>query len=212
MAIIGLGLLPFALLIGNMQTFLQALGQRRLRKTLKLRDVERWMCHRSLPEDLRRQVRKAERYNWAATRGIKGEELIENLPENIRHHLFKFLKKVRIFSRMNDHVLDALCERIKQAIYIEDSIILYPGVAIERMIFIARGKLESSEEKETSHLIRRGCLWRGTSYMVVYRAIFSKQKYEVRSADHRLLSIRTVRCLTNVEAFAVGAKESSRGY
>lgn len=56
MAIIGMGLLLFALLIGNMQNFLQSLGRRRLEMSLRRRDVEQWMSHRRLPEDLRRQV------------------------------------------------------------------------------------------------------------------------------------------------------------
>lgn len=45
------------------------------------------------------RVREAERYNWAATRGVNEEMLFENLPEDlqreIRRHLFKFVKKVR---------------------------------------------------------------------------------------------------------------------
>lgn len=48
---------------------------------------------------LNRQVREAERYNWAATQGVNEEMLFENLPEDlqrdIRRHLFKFVKKVR---------------------------------------------------------------------------------------------------------------------
>ncbi|KAJ0104511.1 hypothetical protein Patl1_19486 [Pistacia atlantica] len=97
MAIIGLGLLLFAFLIGNMQNFLQALVKRKLEMSLRRRDVEQWMSHRRLPEDLRKQVRAAERYNWAATRGVNEEMLFENLPENlqrdIRRHLFKFVRK-----------------------------------------------------------------------------------------------------------------------
>lgn len=102
MGIIGLGLLLFALLIGNMQNFLQGLGRRRLEMSLRRRDVEQWMSHRHLPLDLRRQIRESERYNWAATRGVNEERLMENLPEDlqryIRRHLFKFVKKVRFNS------------------------------------------------------------------------------------------------------------------
>lgn len=47
-----------------------------------------------------RRVRQAERYNWAATRGVNEEMLLENLPEDlqreIRRHLFTFIKKVSI--------------------------------------------------------------------------------------------------------------------
>lgn len=49
-----------------------------------------------------RKVRQAERYNWAATRGVNEEMLLENLPEDlqreIRRHLFKFVKKVSVWS------------------------------------------------------------------------------------------------------------------
>ena len=45
-------------------------------------------------------MRQAERYNWAATRGVNEEILMENLPEDlqrdIRRHLFRFVKKVSI--------------------------------------------------------------------------------------------------------------------
>ncbi|KAJ6760110.1 CYCLIC NUCLEOTIDE-GATED ION CHANNEL 15-RELATED-RELATED [Salix purpurea] len=54
MAIIGIGLLLFAFLIGNMQNFLQALGRRRLEMSLRRRDVDKWMRHRHLPVELRR--------------------------------------------------------------------------------------------------------------------------------------------------------------
>ncbi|XP_060669986.1 probable cyclic nucleotide-gated ion channel 20, chloroplastic isoform X2 [Ziziphus jujuba] len=93
-----LGLLLFALVIGNMQNFLQDLGKRRLEMSLRRCDVEQWMSHRRLPEELRRRVRQAEWYNWAATRGVNEEILLKNLPEDlqrdIRCHLFMFIKKV----------------------------------------------------------------------------------------------------------------------
>ncbi|CAM8961254.1 unnamed protein product [Rhodiola kirilowii] len=92
MAIIGLGILLFALLIGNMQNFLQALRRRQLEMSLRRQDVEKWMRDRRLPEHLRKQVREAEQYNRVATRGVNEQKLLENLPEDlqkvIRRHLF----------------------------------------------------------------------------------------------------------------------------
>uniref|UniRef100_A0A453PNV3 Ion transport domain-containing protein n=1 Tax=Aegilops tauschii subsp. strangulata TaxID=200361 RepID=A0A453PNV3_AEGTS len=115
MAIVGLGLLLFALLIGNMQNFLQALGSRKLEMQLRRRDVEQWMSHRRLPEDLRRRVRHAERFTWAATQGVNEEELLSNLPEDIqrdiRRHFFRFLNKVRLFTLMDWPILDAICDK-----------------------------------------------------------------------------------------------------
>ncbi|GFP99067.1 probable cyclic nucleotide-gated ion channel 20 chloroplastic [Phtheirospermum japonicum] len=152
MAIIGTGLLLFALLIGNMQNFLQALGRRRLEMSLRRRDVEQWMSHRRLPEELRRQVRDSERFSWAATRGVNEEMLMENLPEDlqreIRRHLFKFVKKVRIFQFLDEPIIDAICERLRTKTYIKGSKILFPGGLVDKMVFIIRGKMQSSSEDQ----------------------------------------------------------------
>ncbi|MED6124349.1 putative cyclic nucleotide-gated ion channel 20, chloroplastic [Stylosanthes scabra] len=207
MAIIGLGLLLFALLIGNMQQFLQALGQRRLEMSLRQRDYERWMAHRCLPEELRRQVRSAERYNWFATRGVNEELLLENLPEelqrDIRRHLFKFVKKVRIFSMMDDQLIDAICERLKLKIFIEESTILYPGGPIEKMIFIIRGNLKSTEDKTTVSLSEGDVCGEELLTWCLEKYSVNKNVRKMRIAGRRLLSNRTVRCITNAEAFSL---------
>ncbi|PIA63941.1 hypothetical protein AQUCO_00201333v1 [Aquilegia coerulea] len=147
MGIVGLGLFLFALLIGNMQNFLQALGRRRLEMQLRHRDVEQWMSHRRLPQELRRQVRQSERYHWAATRGVNEEVLLEKFPDDlqreIRRHLFGFIKKVRFFALMEEPILDAVCERLRQKLYIKGSKILYKGGVVDKMIFIVRGKMVS---------------------------------------------------------------------
>ncbi|XP_052183646.1 probable cyclic nucleotide-gated ion channel 20, chloroplastic isoform X2 [Diospyros lotus] len=212
MAIIGLGLLLFAFLIGNMQNFLQALGRRRLEMSLRCRDVEQWMRHRRLPEELRRQVRQSERYNWAATRGVNEEMLLENLPENlqreIRRHLFKFVKKVRIFALMDEPILDAICERLRQRTYIKGSKILYCGGLIEKMVFIVRGKMESIGEGGIILPLSEGdvCGEELLTWCLEHSSI-NKDGKKVRVPGHRLLSNRMVRCFTNVEAFTLRATD-----
>ncbi|KAF8089478.1 hypothetical protein N665_0505s0028 [Sinapis alba] len=150
MGIIGLGLLLFARLIGNMHNFLQALDRRRMEMMLRRRDVEQWMSHRLLPENIRKRVREAERFNWAATRGVNEELLFENMPDDlqrdIKRHLFKFLKKVRIFSLMDESILDAIRERLKQRTYIRSSTVLHRKGLVEKMVFIVRGEMESIGE------------------------------------------------------------------
>ncbi|KAL8110977.1 hypothetical protein AgCh_026657 [Apium graveolens] len=87
---------------GHMQSFLQAIGGRRLEFSSRRREVEQWMSHRRLPEEFRRKIRESERYNWAATRGIDETMLMENLAEDlqrdIRRYLFKSVKRVRLES------------------------------------------------------------------------------------------------------------------
>ncbi|KAL1810662.1 hypothetical protein ACET3Z_020727 [Daucus carota] len=212
MGIIGLGLLLFALLIGNMQNFLQALGRRRLELSLRRRDVEQWMSHRRLPEELRRQIRESERYNWAATRGVDESMLLENLPEDlqrdIRRHLFKFVNKVRIFSLMDEPVLDAMRERLKQKTYIKGSRILVPGDLVDKMVFIVRGKLESiGEDKNIVPLSEGDVCGEDLLTWCLEHSSVNKDGKRIRSPGHKLLSNRMARCLTNVEAFILRAAD-----
>ncbi|KAF3438348.1 hypothetical protein FNV43_RR21110 [Rhamnella rubrinervis] len=212
MGIIGLGLLLFALLIGHMQNFLQALGRRRLEMSLRRRDVEQWMSHRRLPEELRRQVRHAERYIWAATRGVNEEALMENLPEDlqrdIRRHLFMFIKKVRIFSLMDEPILDAICERLRQKTYIKGSKILYHGGLVEKMVFIVRGKMESIGEDGIIVPLSEGdvCGEELLTWCLEHSSV-NKDGKKIRIPGQRLLSNRTVRCFTNVEVFSLRAAD-----
>ncbi|XP_022726287.1 probable cyclic nucleotide-gated ion channel 20, chloroplastic isoform X5 [Durio zibethinus] len=212
MAIVGLGLLLFALLIGNMQNFLQALGRRRLEMSLRRRDVEQWMSHRRLPAELRRKVREAERYNWAATRGVNEEMLFENLPEDlqrdIRRHLFKFVKKVRFFAILEDPILDAICERLRQKTYIKGSNVLSPGNLIERVVFIVRGKMESVGENGIKDPLSEGdvCGEELLTWCLEHSSV-NRDGKKIRIPAQRLLSNRNVRCLTNVEAFSLRAAD-----
>lgn len=52
-----------------------------------------------------RQVRASERFNWAATRGVNEDMLMENLPEElqreIRRHLLKFAQKVNSINTLS---------------------------------------------------------------------------------------------------------------
>ncbi|XP_071901936.1 probable cyclic nucleotide-gated ion channel 20, chloroplastic [Coffea arabica] len=212
MAIIGMGLLLFALLIGNMQNFLQSLGRRKLEMSLRRRDVEQWMSHRRLPVELRRQVREAERYNWAATRGVNEEMLMENLPEDlqraIRRHLFEFVKKVRIFTLMEEPILDAICERLRQKTYIKGSKILYRGGLVDKMVFIVRGKIVNIGEDGSSVPLSEGDV-RGEELLTwcLEHSSVNKDGRKLRIPGPNTVSNREVTCLTNVEAFILRAAD-----
>lgn len=175
---------------------------------LRRRDVEQWMSHRRLPEDLRRQVRQAERFTWAATRGVNEEELLENLPEDlqreIRRHFFKFLKKVRIFTLMDEPILDAICEKLRQKLYIRGSDIFYQGGPVEKMVFIVRGKVESIGADGNIAPLSEGDVC-GEELLTWYleQSTVHKDGGKIRFPGQRLFSTRTVKCLTNVEAFAL---------
>ncbi|PKA53927.1 Putative cyclic nucleotide-gated ion channel 19 [Apostasia shenzhenica] len=183
---------------------------KRLEMQLRRRDVEQWMSHRRLPEELRRKVRQAERFSWAATRGVNEEELLQNIPEDlqreIHRHFFNFLKKVRIFSLMDEPVLDAVFGKLRQTLYIRGSDILYQGGTIDKMVFILRGKLESiGADRNVAPLSEGDVCGEELLTWCLEHSSVNKDGGRVRSSGQRLFSNRTVRCLTNVEAFALRA-------
>uniref|UniRef100_A0ACD5ZQX4 Uncharacterized protein n=1 Tax=Avena sativa TaxID=4498 RepID=A0ACD5ZQX4_AVESA len=207
-AIIALGLLLFALLIGNMQNFLQSLGKRRLEMQLRRHDVEQWMSHRQLPEDLRRRVRSAERYRWMATRGVNEEELLKILPEDIqrdiRQHFFRFLDKIPLFTLKNCALSDAICDKLKQSLYISGTDILCEGHPVEKIVFVVRGKLETigADGSRTSFNEEAVCGAELLSWYLEQSLVKRDGNPEIR-----WMSTRTVRCLTNVEAFVLQASD-----
>ncbi|KAL3724907.1 hypothetical protein ACJRO7_029991 [Eucalyptus globulus] len=206
----GLGLLFFALLIGNLQNSIQT-PDRSLEMSLRHHDVEQWMSHRRLPELLRRRVCEAERYHWAATRGVNEKMLLEDFPEDlqrdIRHHLFKFVKRVRVFAVMEDHITDAICEKLRQKAYIKGSKILHPGVLVEKLTFIVRGKMESRGEDGVTSLCEGDICGEELLAWCLESSSVNKDGRKIRPPGNRLLSDRTVTCVTNVEAFALRAED-----
>lgn len=47
---------------------------------------------------------------------------------------------------MDEHIIDAICEKLRQKTYIKGSKILCRGGLIDKMTFVVRGKMESSIE------------------------------------------------------------------
>ncbi|XP_048626219.1 probable cyclic nucleotide-gated ion channel 20, chloroplastic isoform X2 [Brassica napus] len=67
----------------------------------------------------------------------------DDLQRDIRRHLFKFLNKVRIFTLMDESILNAIRERLKHITYISSSVVFSAGDVIEKIVFIVRGEMES---------------------------------------------------------------------
>lgn len=86
-----LGLVLFALLIGNMQTYLQSTTMRLEEWRIRRTDTEQWMHHRQLPPELRQAVRKYDQYKWLATRGVDEEALLISLPLDLRRDIKRHL-------------------------------------------------------------------------------------------------------------------------
>ncbi|KAK9742560.1 hypothetical protein RND81_03G182100 [Saponaria officinalis] len=145
------GLMLFTLLIGNIQVFLHTVMAKKRRMQLRSRDMEWWMRRRQLPSRLRHRVQHFERQNWLTTGGVDEMELIKDLPEGLRRDIKRYLsldllKKVPLFHCLDDLILDNICDRLKPIIYCKDEKILREGDPVQRMMFIARGRIKSNQK------------------------------------------------------------------
>ncbi|XP_076884392.1 protein CNGC15b-like [Bidens hawaiensis] len=142
------GLVLFALLIGNMQTYLQSTTVRLEEWRIRRTDTEQWMHHRQLPPELRQSVRRYDQYKWVATRGVDEESLLRGLPLDLRrdikrHLCYDLVRRVPLFDQMDQRMLDAICERLKPALCTQGTCLVREGDPVNEMLFIVRGNLDS---------------------------------------------------------------------
>ncbi|KAF7838142.1 putative cyclic nucleotide-gated ion channel 5 isoform X1 [Senna tora] len=203
------GLILFALLIGNMQTYLQSLTLRLEEMRVKRRDSEQWMHHRLLPQDLRERVRKYDQYKWLATRGVDEECLVQTLPKDLRrdikrHLCLALVRRVPLFESMDERLLDAICERLKPCLFTESTYIVREGDPVDEMLFIIRGRLESvTTDGGRSGFFNRSLL-KETDFCGEELLTWA---LDPKSGSNLPTSTRTVKALTEVEAFALIAEE-----
>ncbi|OVA02865.1 IQ motif [Macleaya cordata] len=203
------GLILMALLIGNMQTYLQSLTIRLEEMRIKRRDSEQWMHHRLLPQELRERVRRYDQYKWLETRGVDEENLVQSLPKDLRrdikrHLCLALVRRVPLFENLDERLLDAICERLKPSLYTEKTYIVREGDPVDEMLFIIRGRLESvTTDGGRSGFFNRSILKEGDfcGEELLTWALDPKTGSNLPS------STRTVKALTEVEAFALIAEE-----
>ncbi|XAR66687.1 hypothetical protein NMG60_11012998 [Bertholletia excelsa] len=204
-----LGLVLFAHLIGNMQTYLQSITVRLEEWRLKKRDTEEWMTHRQLPEDLKQRVRCFVQYTWLATRGVDEEAVLRGLPADLhrdiqRHLCLDLVRRVPFFSQMDDQLLDAICERLVSSLSTQGTYIVCEGDPVTEMLFIIRGRLESSTTNGGRTGFFNSIMLRPGDFCgeeLLAWALLPKSTVNLPS------STRTVRALVEVEAFALRAED-----
>ncbi|CAI0375838.1 unnamed protein product [Linum tenue] len=144
------GVLLVTMLIGNIKVFLNATTSKKQAMQLRMRNLEWWMRRRQLPVGFRQRVRNYERQKWAAMRGVDEYDMIRNLPEGIRrdikyHLCLDLVRQVPLFQHMDDLVLENICDRVKSLIFTRGEMITREGDPVQRMLFIVRGHLQSSQ-------------------------------------------------------------------
>ncbi|RWR91345.1 putative cyclic nucleotide-gated ion channel 14 [Cinnamomum micranthum f. kanehirae] len=191
------------------QKYLESLTVRVEEWRLKRKDSEEWMKHRQLPQDLRERVRRFIQYKWLATQGVDEESILRALPPDLRREIRRHLcldlvKRVPFFSQMDDQLLDAICGRLVSSLSIEGTYIVREGDPLTQMLFIIRGRLESSTtDGGRTGFFNSTTLWPGDfcGEELLTWALLPKSTLNLPS------STRTVRAVDEVEAFALHAQD-----
>ncbi|RYR05386.1 hypothetical protein Ahy_B06g085247 isoform B [Arachis hypogaea] len=190
-------------------TYLQSTTTRLEEMRVKRRDAEQWMSHRLLPDSLRQRIRRYEQYKWQETRGVDEDNLICNLPKDLRrdikrHLCLALLMRVPMFEKMDEQLLDAMCDRLKPVLYTEESYIVREGDPVDEMLFIMRGRLLTM----TTNGGRTGFF--NSEYLKA--GDFCGEELltwalDPHSSSNLPISTRTVQTLSEVEAFALKADD-----
>ncbi|XP_027365862.1 protein CNGC15a-like isoform X4 [Abrus precatorius] len=204
-----LGLVLFALLIGNMQTYLQSTTTRLEEWRIRRTDTERWMHHRQLPHYLKQNVRRHDQFRWVATRGVDEETILRDLPVDLRrdikrHLCLNLVRQVPLFDQMDERMLDAICERLKPSLFTPGTCVVREGDLVNEMLFIVRGRLDSC----TTNGGRTGFF----NTCRIGSGDFCGEELLPWALDPRPTvvlpsSTRTVKAITEVEAFALIAED-----
>ncbi|KAF7107290.1 hypothetical protein CFC21_107936 [Triticum aestivum] len=204
-----LGLVLFAHLIGNVQTYLQSITARVEEWRVKQRDTEEWMKHRQLPPVLRERVRRFIHYKWLATRGVDEASILKALPADLRrdinrHLCLDLVRRVPFFSQMDDQLLDAICGRLVSSLSTKGTYTVREGDPVTEMLFIIRGKLESSTTDGGRTGFFNSIILKSGDFCgeeLLGWALVPRPTVNLPS------STRTVKALVEVEAFALQAED-----
>ncbi|KAK2994086.1 hypothetical protein RJ640_024350 [Escallonia rubra] len=190
-------------------TYLQSMMVRLEEWRVKRRDTEEWMRHRQLPPELQDRVRRFVQYKWLATRGVDEESILQSFPLDLRreiqrHQCLNLVRRVPYFAQMNDQLLDAICERLVSSLSTEGTYIVREGDPTDEMLFIIRGQLESSTTNGgRSGFFNSITLGPGDfcGEELLTWALMPNSTLNLPS------STRSVRALSEVEAFALQAED-----
>ncbi|XP_010251302.1 PREDICTED: cyclic nucleotide-gated ion channel 18-like [Nelumbo nucifera] len=147
-------------------------------KWLATRGVDEESILRSLPLDLRREIK--------------------------RHLCLALVRRVPFFSQMDDQLLDAICERLVSSLSTKDTHIVREGDPVNEMLFIIRGQLESSTTNGGRSGFFNSITLRPGDFCgeeLLTWALVPSSTLNLPS------STRTVRALGEVEAFALRAED-----
>ncbi|KAL2512035.1 Cyclic nucleotide-gated ion channel 1 [Abeliophyllum distichum] len=166
-----------------------------LEMRVKRRDAMQWMSYGLLPESLRERIMSYNKYL-----------MVRNLPKDLskdimRHICLAHLKRVPMFEKVNEQLLDAVCDRLESVVYAKGSFTVREGDPLDAMLFIMRGKLLSvtSNGGRSTDSYLRGGEFCGEELFI--------WAFDRHSSSDLPISTRTVQALSKVQVFALVADD-----
>ncbi|KAH9677270.1 cyclic nucleotide-gated ion channel 1 [Citrus sinensis] len=208
--VVSSGFLFFALLIGNMQIYLQSRTVRLKEMTVKPQEIEEWKPFQNLSANLQQEMKKYKPYIRRKTNHIDIENLLNNIPKELgkkikRELCWHLLKKVHEFRMLKEETLDALCDCVKPTFFTEHAHIIREGDPIDELIFVMQGNLwtYSFNDLTNGSTRKRDHLEDSDFYgaELVDWALRDCSSFEFSK------STKTIEALTNIEAFTLMADD-----
>ncbi|KAJ3698424.1 hypothetical protein LUZ61_002129 [Rhynchospora tenuis] len=204
-----LSIFLFAQLIGSMNIYMKSISINIEAWRTRQKDTEEWMRRQGLPEDLQQRVSRYLQYKWIFTQGVDEESILKDLPADLRrviqHHLcLDLVRRVPFFSEMDHQLLDAICERMVPFLRTENTYIIREDEPIREMLLIIRGTLESSPSDGGNNDFYNSIILKPGDFCgeeLLTWALLPRNEIIYPS------STRTIRTLTEVEAFALKAED-----
>ncbi|RLM60480.1 hypothetical protein C2845_PM14G06680 [Panicum miliaceum] len=148
-------------------------------------------------------------YKWIATQGVEEDSILKQLPVDLRRDIKQWLcldlvQRVPLFSAMDHQLLDAICERMNYLLCTEGTYIIREGEPVKVMTFVFRGKLESCTTDGGRTDFFNSIILKPGDFcgeeLLTWALLPS-------SGDSYPLSTRTVRTITEFEAFSLQADD-----
>lgn len=183
-------------------------------KWLATRGVDEETILRGLPADLRRDIQRhlcldlVRRVcffcNFMFVKLKKCSHLFFDFSTLFKIITCFFNLQVRFFSQMDDQLLDAICERLVSSLSTEGTYIVREGDPVMEMLFIIRGRLDSSTTNGGRTGFFNSITLRPGDFCgeeLLAWALLPKSTLNLPT------STRTVRAVVEVEAFALRAED-----
>ncbi|XP_042979404.1 cyclic nucleotide-gated ion channel 1-like [Carya illinoinensis] len=213
------GLLLFLYFIGNVQTYMQLTTERSeeviQKMKIKERDIDLWITRNGLDDNLRRQIMPNIQRILEQNMDVDAKNPLPHLPIELRKDIKRYLclpllKKVPMLQTKSEKLLQLICDSLRPVYYNERTYIIREGEPLDAMIFITQGIVwnftNSVRATDGTVSLSAGCIESGH--------FFGEELLDwgfggcsIPSLSNPPVSTKTFKTHTNVEAFALMAKD-----